>query len=154
MDEQTVRSRLEADLKTAMKARDESTRDAIRYILAQLKNAEIDHRGNLSNADAEATLRKVGKQMADAIDQFRAGGREDLAAREEAQLAVLRRYLPTEMSDDELAALVDEVIRETGAAGPKDMGKVMPVAMARADGRADGRRLSARVKAALSGAAS
>jgi hypothetical protein len=153
-EEQSVRARLEADLKTAMRARDETTRDAIRYILAQIKNAEIDHRGNLSNADAEATLRKVGKQMADAIDQFRAGDREDLAAREEAQLAVLRRYLPAEMSDDELAALVDEVIRETGAAGPKDMGKVMPVAMARAGGHADGRRVSAIVKAALAKTAS
>ncbi|HEU5430293.1 MAG TPA: GatB/YqeY domain-containing protein [Thermomicrobiales bacterium] len=152
MEQPTIRSRLEADLKTAMRARDEATRDAIRYVLAQLKNAEIDHRGNLSEADAEATLRRVGKQMADSIDQFRAGGREDLAAREEAQLAVLRRYLPQEMSDEELRALVAAVVRETGAAGPKDMGKVMPIAISRADGRADGRRLSAAVKAALTAA--
>ncbi|HET7095355.1 MAG TPA: GatB/YqeY domain-containing protein [Thermomicrobiales bacterium] len=152
MDEPTIRGRLEADLKTAMKARDESTRDAIRYILAQIKNAEIEHRGALSNAEAEATLRRVGKQMGDALDQFRAAGRDDLAAREEAQLVVLRRYLPQEMSDDELAALVAEAIRETGAAGPKDMGKVMPIAIARASGRADGRRLSAAVKTALAGA--
>ncbi len=152
MEEQTVRSRLEADLKTAMKARDESTRDAIRYILAQIRNAEIEHHRDLSAANAEATLRKVGKQMADAIEQFRAAGREDLAAREEAQLAVLRRYLPTEMTDDELATLVDEVIRETGATGPKDMGKVMPAAIARAAGRADGHRISASVKSALAAA--
>ncbi|HEU0116347.1 MAG TPA: GatB/YqeY domain-containing protein [Thermomicrobiales bacterium] len=152
MEQPTIRSRLEADLKTAMRARDEATRDAIRYILAQLKNAEIEHRGNLAEADAEATLRRVGKQMADALDQFRAAGREDLAAREEGQLTVLRRYLPQEMSDAELAALVDDIVRETGAAGPKDMGKVMPIAIARAGGRADGRRLSASVKAALSAA--
>lgn len=151
MEAGSIRQRLEADLKTAMRAGDQTGRDAIRYILSAVKNAEIEHRGQLSEADAQATLRRLGKQLADAIDQFRAGGREDLATKEEAQLAVLRRYLPQEMTDDELSALVAQVVGEVGASGPRDMGKVMPVAMERAAGRADGRRISAAVKAALAG---
>lgn len=149
MEQGDARGRLEDDLKTAMRAGDATSRDAIRYILAALKNAEIDARGGGAPADPVATLRKLGKQLADAIDQYRAGGRDDLAAKEEAQLAVLRRYLPEELTDEELAALVRAAIAETGATGPKEMGKVMPAAMARAGGRVDGRRLSAAVKSAL-----
>ena len=147
--EGSVRQRLEADLRVAMKAGDQATRDTVRYVLAAIKNAEIDKRGPLAPADESAVLRRLGKQLTDAIEQYRAGGREDLAAREEAQLAVLRRYLPQPLSDEELAALVDEVIREVGASGPKDMGKVMPALIERAGGRADGRRLSAAARAAL-----
>jgi uncharacterized protein YqeY len=99
---------------------------------------------------AQAALRRLGKQLADAIEQYRSAGREDLASREEAQLNVLKGYLPQELSDEELDALVAEVIAETGASSPKDMGRVMPLAIARADGRADGRRISAAVKTALS----
>ena len=149
--EPNVREGLETDLKTAMRAGDQSTRDAVRYILAAIKNAEIEHRGPLPPAEAIAVLHRLGKQLGDSIEQYRAGGREDLAAREEAQLTVLRRYLPASLSDEELTTLVDEVIRETGASGPKDMGSVMPILIERAAGRADGRRLSAAARAALSG---
>jgi uncharacterized protein len=149
MAEGTVRQRLEDDLKTAMRAGDTVSRDAIRYILSAVKNAEIDARGTAAEADPVAALRRLGKQHADAIEQYEAAGRQELAEREAAQLAVLKRYLPTELSDDELNALVADAIAETGAAGPKDMGRVMPVAMQRSDGRADGRRVSAAVKAAL-----
>ncbi len=151
MSDATVRQQLEADLKTAMRAGDAPTRDAVRFILAQIKNAEIDARGDLSPAAAEATLRKLGKQLQDAAEQYHKGGREELAAKEEAQLAVLKRYLPEEMDDAELAALVRAVVAETGATGPKEMGKVMPVVLERAAGRADGRRVSAAVKTALTG---
>ena len=145
----TVSERLEDDLKTAMRAGDTVSRDAIRYILSAVKNAEIDARGSAFEADPMAALRRLGKQLADAIEQYEAAGRQDLADREAAQLAVLKRYLPGELSDEELTALVTEVIVETGAVGPKDMGRVMPVAMQRVSGRADGRRLSAAVKTAL-----
>lgn len=151
MPEITVRQQLEADLKTAMRAGDAPTRDAVRFILAQIKNAEIDARGDLSPAAAEVTLRKLGKQLQDAAEQYHKGGREELAAKEEAQLAVLKRYLPEEMDDAELATLVSAVVAETGATGPKEMGKVIPVVLERAAGRADGRRVSAAVKAALAG---
>ena len=145
----SVRERLEADLRAAMKAGDQATRDTVRYVLAAIQNAEIDKRGALTPADESAVLRRLGKQLTDAIEQYRAGGREDLATREEAQLAVVQRYLPAELSDEELVALVGEVVREVGASGPKEMGKVMPVLMERVAGRADGRRLSAAVRQAL-----
>ena len=151
MDNSTLRQRLEADMKTAMRAGDATTRDTVRFILAQVKNAEIDARGELTPAAGEATLRKLGKQLQDSIEQYRKGDREDLAAKEEAQLAVLRRYLPEEMDDAELDALVASVVAEVGATSPKEMGKVIPVVLERAAGRADGRRVSAAVKAALSG---
>jgi uncharacterized protein len=149
--EATVRQRLEEDLKSAMRAGDAASRDAIRYILAAVKNAEIDARGTGAAADPVAALRRLGKQLTDAIEQFRAAGRDDLAEHEAAQLAVLKRYLPAELSDEELNALVAEAIAATGASSPKEMGRVMPVAMERAAGRADGRRISAAVKAALAG---
>jgi uncharacterized protein YqeY len=149
MDERSVRQRLEEDLKAAMRAGDTATRDAVRYILSAVKNAEIDARGTGAPADIDAALRRLGKQLTDAIEQYQAAGRQDLADHEAAQLAVLKRYLPRELSDDELTALVAEAIAETGASSAKDMGRVMPVAIARAAGRADGRRISAAVKTAL-----
>lgn len=150
MIEATIRQRLEEDLKTAMRAGDTVSRDAIRYILSAVKNAEIDARGTGAEADPEAALRRLGKQLQDAIEQYQGAGRQDLADRENAQWTVLKRYLPTELSDAELNALVAEVIAETGASSPKEMGRVMPVAMQRVAGRADGRRISAAVKEALS----
>ncbi len=147
--ELTVRQRLESDMKDAMRAGDAQTRDAIRYILSAVKNAEIDARTNPASFDAVATVRKVGKQLADAIEQYRAAGRDDLAAKEQAQLDVLQRYLPVELSDTDLAALADEVVREIGAAGPKDMGKVMPALIAKVQGRAAGGRISGAAKDAL-----
>ena len=147
--EASLRQRLEDDLKTAMKAGDQTARDTIRFTLSALKNAEIEKRGPLTPAEEVTLLQRETKRRADSIDQFRAGKREDLVAREEAQLAIVHRYLPAAMSDEDLTALVAEVISETGAVGPKDMGKVMPVAVARASGRVDGRRLSAAVRDAL-----
>lgn len=149
MAEPTVRQRLEEDLKSAMRGGDVVSRDAIRYILAAIKNAEIDARGSATPADPVTTLRRLGKQLNDSIEQYEAAGRQDLADHERAQLAVLRRYLPAELSDADLDTIVADAIAETGATGPKDMGRVMPVAMQRVAGRADGRRVSAAVKAAL-----
>lgn len=145
----SIRQRLEDDLKSAMRAGDQTSRDAIRFILAAVKNAEIDARGTSAPADAVATLRRVGKQLADAADQFRQAGRLDLAEKEEAQLQVLQRYLPAELPDADLAALASEAVREAGATGPKEMGKVMPVLIKKVDGRADNRRISAAARAAL-----
>jgi uncharacterized protein YqeY len=149
MAEPTVRQRLEEDLKSAMRGGDVVSRDAIRYILAAIKNAEIDARGSATPADPVATLRRLGKQLNDSIEQYEAAGRQDLADHERDQLEVLRRYLPAELSDADLDTIVADAIAETGATGPKDMGRVMPVAMQRTAGRADGRRVSAAVKAAL-----
>ena len=147
----TMRERLQDDLKTAMRDRDENARDTIRFILAAIKNAEIEKGGGLSDTEATSVLQRQAKQRHEAIEQFRSGSREDLAAKEEGQLAVLKRYLPEEMTDQEVTSLTRLVIAEIGASGPKDMNKVMPVVMSRAAGRADGRRLSAAVKSALAG---
>jgi uncharacterized protein YqeY len=146
-----MRDRLQGDLKTAMRERDENARDTIRYILAAIKNAEIEKGGDLSEPESISVLQRQAKQRQEAIQQFRSGAREDLAAREERQLAVLKRFLPAEMSDEEVEGLTRAVIAEIGASGPKDMNKVMPIVMQRAAGRADGRRLSTAVKTALAG---
>lgn len=144
-----LKERLTNDMKQAMKDRDAFTRDTIRLLLAAVKNAEIDKRADLTEEEGEAVLRKQAKQRQDSIEQYRAAGRDDLADHEAAELGVLEKYLPQQMTDEELAALVNAVIAETGASGPKDMGKAMGVLTKRADGRADGRRISGALKSAL-----
>lgn len=149
--EHSLRGRLETDLKAAMIARDEMRRDTIRFVLSAVKNAEIDERGPLTPEQDIALLNRMSKRLIEAIDQYDAAGRTDLAERERAQLAIVKGYLPAELSDDELTALVRQVVTETGATTPKDMGKVMPVLIERVAGRADGQRLSTAVRAALQG---
>ncbi len=138
-------------MKAAMKARDTETRDAIRYVLSAVKNAEIEKRGELTEEEELKLIRSQVKQRQDSIEQFRAGGRDDLAEKEQAQVAILERYLPQQMSDEELEAFVREGIAEAGAESPKDMGKVMGLLTPRSRGRVDGRRLSTAVRNALAG---
>lgn len=147
----SLKEQLTIDLKQAMKARDAVLRDTIRYILSAVKNAEIDKRDSLSEDEELSLLKTQVKQRQDSIEQYRAGGRDELADKEAAELEVLQRYLPQQMSDDELAAFIAAGLSETGAAGPKDMGKVMGLLNKRAEGRVDGRRLSAAVREALAG---
>lgn len=144
-----IRERMNADLKTAMKEKDVEKRDALRYVLSAFKYAEIDTRTELTPEDELRLVRQQVKQRQDSIEQFRAGGREDLVEKEEVQLRILEQYLPQQMSDDELAAFVAKGIADTGAQGPKDMGKVMGLLNKLADNRVDGRRLSSAVKDAL-----
>ncbi|MEZ4496775.1 MAG: GatB/YqeY domain-containing protein [Thermomicrobiales bacterium] len=146
-----LKEQLQDDLKKAMVARDEVRRDTIRFVLSNLKNAEIDERGPLTPEQDLALLNRVSKRLVEAIDQYDAAGRDDLAEKERAQLAIVKDYLPAELSDEDLAALVAEVVAEVGAETPKDMGKVMPVLLPRVAGRADGKRVSTAVKAALQG---
>ncbi len=147
--EPTLKSRLETDMRAAMKSGDTFQRDTVRFILSGLKNVEIDKRAPLTTEEEQSFLLKQGKRMQESIDVFSAAGRNDLADHEIAQLAIVKRYLPTELTDDELAALVAEVVAETGAQAPADLGKVMKLLTPRAEGRADGKRLSAAVRAAL-----
>jgi uncharacterized protein YqeY len=146
---ESVRERLQNDMKDAMRAREQVRLDTIRFILAAVKNAEIDNRGPLSADDELQVLNRMVKRMLESIEQYDAAKREDLAERERVQLAIVKQYLPAEISDEELAALVAAVVAEVGAAGPKDMGKVMPALLPKVAGRADGKRVSAAVKAAL-----
>jgi uncharacterized protein YqeY len=138
-------------MKAAMKARETERRDAIRYVLSALKNAEIEKRGELTEEDELKLLRSQVKQRMDSIEQFRAGGRDDLAGKEESQVKILEQYLPQQMSDEELDAFVKQGIEQIGASGPQDMGKVMGALNKRAEGRVDGRRLSTAVRNALAG---
>jgi uncharacterized protein YqeY len=138
-------------MKQSMKDRDTVLRDTVRLILSAVKNAEIDKRSPLTPEEDIALLRTQVKQRRDSIDMYRSGGRDELADKEAVELEILERYLPQQMSDEELAIFIREGIAETGASGPKDMGKVIGVVNKRAQGRVDGRRLSTAVREALAG---
>ncbi len=142
---------LQNDLKAAMIARDDVRRDTIRFVLSNLKNQEIEARGPLSQEQDLALLNRISKRLVEAIDQYEAANRTDLADKEKAQLEIVKGYLPAELSDDELTSLVVAVVAEVGATSPRDMGKVMPVLLPRVAGRADGKRVSTAVKSALQG---
>ena len=149
MAETSLRARLELDLKQAMRDRDVTGRETIRFTLAALQNAEIERRSPLTPAQEMELLQRQTKRRQEAIDQFRTAGRDDLVDRETAQLAVLARYLPTELDEEALDRLVREAIATSGATGPRDMGKVMPLALSAAGGAVNGKRLSTAVKQAL-----
>lgn len=151
-----LREKLMDDLKDAMREKDEPRKRAIRSVLAALKKAEteLDSDGQRASLDEEAILRIIAKQARErqeSIDAFQSGGRDDLVAREEADLAVLQGYLPRQMSLDEIEVEVRQVIAEVGATGPQDMGKVMKPLMARLKGRADGRLANQIVRELLAG---
>jgi uncharacterized protein YqeY len=155
----SMRDRLAADLKEAMREGDGVRRDALRYVMTAISNAaiarvdvkdEASARGELSDADAIDVLQKQAKQRRDSMEEYRKAGREDLAAREEQELAIITTYLPQQLSRDEIAAEVRAIIAETGASGPAAKGKVMPAAMARLRGRAEGRVVNEVVSELLS----
>lgn len=152
-----LKETLQEDLKTAMRARDEVRLRTIRALRAALLEKEIELRqGGEAVLTAEqemAVVQKQAKQRRDAIDQFRAAGREDLVAKEADELVVVERYLPKQLSDVDLERIVRAVVSETGATGPKEMGRVMGPVMGRVAGQADGRRVQAAVKAVLEGLA-
>ena len=129
---------------SAMKAGEKDSVGALRLVLSELQKAQKDGEG-----DELAVLRRERKRRLEAAEQFRGGGRPELAEQEEAEARIIEGYLPAELGDAELDAIVQAAIAETGAAGPKDMGQVMKAVMAKAGGRADGRRASARVREAL-----
>ncbi len=132
-----------------MKAGDKDRLKVVRLMLAAIKQVEVDKRIELDDADVLSVLDKMVKQRRDSVEQFEKGNREDLATIERDEIAVLEKYLPEQLSADDLVALVDEVIAATGAASMKDMGKVMGQIKARAAGRADMGAVSATVKERL-----
>lgn len=141
-----ITERLSSDLKDAMRRKDQVRMLTIRSIRAALTEREIEARSSghseMSEDDVLAVLQKQAKQRRDSIEQFETAGREDLARKEREELAVIEAYLPKQMTDDELRAVVREVIEETEASSLRDMGKVMGQAVARTHGRADGKRVS------------
>jgi uncharacterized protein YqeY len=140
----SVADTVKQDLATAMKAREKDRVATLRLVLSELQKAAKEGDG-----DELAVLRRERKRRRESAAAFRQGGREDLARAEEGEAQIIEGYLPAELSDDELRALVAEAIAATGAASPKDMGKVMKAALGRAGGRADGKRVSGLVQEAL-----
>ena len=136
--------------KTAMKARDKERVAVLRMVNAEFKRVEVDERRELTDADVIGILNKMVKQRQDALAQFQQASRDDLAAQESMEIGVIQDFLPEQMSAEELEALVDRAIAETGAAGMGDMGKVMGAIKAAAQGSADMGRASALTKAKLS----
>ena len=145
----TLKERITEDMKAAMRAGEKERLATIRLILAAVKQREVDERITLDDLQVLAAVEKMIKQRKEAITQFEAGGRADLVAKESAEIAILQTYLPAQMSEGEIDALITEVIASTGAASVKDMGKVMGAVKARAQGRADMGAVSARIKQKL-----
>jgi len=138
-------------MKAAMRARDTARLSAIRLILAAVKQKEVDERVELTDADVVSILEKMIKQRRESIAQFEKGARADLAEAEKFELGVLSGYLPRQMSDAEVQEQVTAAIKESGASGIKDMGKVMALLKSRLAGRADMGKVSGLVKTRLSG---
>lgn len=145
----TLKARLTEDMKSAMKSGDKDRLKVLRLLLADIKRVEIDSRQELDEPGTLSVIEKAVKQRRDSIEQFRSGGRDDLADAEQAELEVINDYLPTPLTEAELDNLIDRSIAETGASGMRDMGRVMAAVKAEAAGRADMGAVSARVKSRL-----
>ncbi|MBN4667063.1 GatB/YqeY domain-containing protein [Pandoraea nosoerga] len=145
----SLKERINEDMKTAMRAKAADKLGTIRLLLAAIKQKEVDERITLDDTAVIAVVDKLIKQRKDSISQFEAAGRQDLADKEAAELAVLQVYMPQQLSADEVAQAVKAAVAQTGAAGPQDMGKVMGVLKGQLAGRADMTVVSAQVKAAL-----
>jgi uncharacterized protein YqeY len=147
----TLKNKITDDMKAAMRAKDTARLSTVRLLLSAMKQKEVDERVELADADVLAIIEKMLKQRRESIAQFEKAGRTDLADTEKAEIAVLSAYLPAQMSEAEVAAAIAAAIAESGAAGPKDMGKVMGLLKAKLAGRTDMGKLSGLVKAKLTG---
>ena len=145
----TLKERITEDMKTAMRAGEKERLGTIRMLQAAIKQRDVAERITLDDAQVLGVIEKMVKQRKESIAQFELGGRADLVAKEQAEMAQLQAYLPTQLTEAEVDALVKDAIAATGAASIKDMGKVMGVVKAKAAGRADMSAVSARIKAAL-----
>lgn len=147
----TLKEQLTEDMKEAMKAREAGKLRlaVIRMVRSSIKNIEINEKKDLTDEEVLAVLMKEVKMRQDSLEEFKKADRQELIAQAEEEIKILQAYLPAALSDDELKAIVAEVIAAVGATSPKDMGKVMPQVMAKAKGRADGKRINAMVKTLL-----
>jgi uncharacterized protein YqeY len=150
----SLQDRLMADLKGALRDRDETRKNAIRMALAALKNARVDKNADLTEEEMIAVLAKEVKQRRETLEGFEKVGRDDVVAAESVAIEILQSYMPRMLSEDEIAGLARKAIAKTGASGPKQMGQVMRVLMPQVQGRAEGRKVSEIVRNLLSKAAS
>lgn len=146
-----LKDRITEDMKNAMRSGQKDQLATIRLILAAIKQREVDERIQLDDTQVLAVLEKMIKQRKESIAQFEAGGRPDLVAKEAAEISLLQAYMPAQLADAEIDALIAEAIASTGASSIKDMGKVMGAVKSQAQGRADMGAVGARIKARLSG---
>jgi len=147
----SLKDRLRTEMKEAMKARDEIKLSTIRLIISMIKNREIDERKELDDEGVTAVLATSAKQRRESIELYEKAGRTDLADKEKTELTVIAGFMPEQLGSDEIALLIRESVAETGAEGPKDMGKVMKALMPKLKGRADGRLVGELVKDILGG---
>ncbi len=147
----TLKARITEDMKTAMRSGEKDRLSCIRMLQAGIQQREVDERISLDDAQVLAVIDKMIKQRRESVVQFEAGKRADLVAKESAEIAWLTQYLPAQLGDAELEALIREAIAATGAASMKEMGKVMSVLKPKVQGRTDIGALSTRIKAALGG---
>ena len=147
----SLKSRITEDMKSAMRAKESARLSTIRMLLAAIKQREVDERIELTDADVLSIIDKMIKQRRDSITQFEAGKREDLAAAERAEVALLETYLPAQLGAAEIDAVIAEAITATGAAGPAGIGKVMAAIKPKLAGRADMAVVAGRIKAKLAG---
>ncbi|WP_019140001.1 GatB/YqeY domain-containing protein [Noviherbaspirillum massiliense] len=145
----SLKEQITEDMKAAMRAKDTARLGTIRLLTAAMKQKEVDERIELNDSQILAIIEKMIKQRKDSISQFEAGGRQDLADNEKAEVAVLSTYMPAALSDAEVQSEVEAAVAATGAKGPQDMGKVMAVLKSKLAGRADMTAVSGMVKAAL-----
>jgi len=147
----SLKQRIDADVKTAMRNRDKERLGTLRLIAAAIKQREVDERVTLDDAQVLGVLEKMLKQRRDSIDQYRKAGRDELAEREAAEVEIISAYMPAALSETEIDALIDEAVTATGADSMKEMGKVMGHLKPKLQGRADMGAVSARIKARLGG---
>lgn len=146
-----IAANIQQEVIAAMKAKDKSRLGVLRMVQAAVKQIEVDERRDLEDADLLKILSSYSRKVKDQIASYGDAGRTELKDAAEAELAIVAEFLPAELSDEELGAIVAEAVADTGAAGPQDMGKVMKEVLAKTSGRADGGRVSALVKQALVG---
>jgi len=152
MSQLSLKAQITEDMKAAMRAKEADRLGTIRLLQAAIKQREVDERIELDDAAVLAVIDKMLKQRKDSITAFEQAGRDDLVAKEAAEVAVLQVYMPAQLSEAEVDAAVRDAVAKAGAAGPQDMGKVMGILKPALAGRADMTQVSARVKAALTGA--
>jgi len=145
-----LKQRIMDDMKSCMRAGDKERLGTIRLALSAIKQQEVDSRSTLEDADILAILDKMAKQRRESIEQFEKAGRDDLASKEKDELKVIQTYLPSQLSEEEIASIIDEAIQTTGAQTMRDMGKIMGIIKPKMQGRADMSAVSALIKSRLS----
>lgn len=151
MAKSEIAAKLQQEVITAMKAKDKERLGVLRMLRAAVKQVEVDQRRELTDDDILKVLSSYARKVKDQISSYGDAGRDELKNAAEAELVIVSEFLPAELTDEELTAIITAAVAETGAAGPQDMGKVMKAVLARTAGRADGGRVSALVKKSLVG---